>query len=131
MVRILGSYVVLNVGAIPHWSIRRRKEMTNDRQPTREEVDTELRLNHEYHNILAKFMGEHPEIVDIIFAETTYLNYSIFKAGVCEPCLGIALLALDLRKPLMQLVNAVFIQGYYRAYQKLQLDKLDCSQPRP
>lgn len=79
-----------------------------------------------YHNLIADFVKKHPDVSKALESEDDYLAYTMLKVANRNPTFGIMLdLLPDGMSSFQDALICAFTQGYYRAYQQLQLDKLE------
>jgi hypothetical protein len=78
-----------------------------------------------YHAILENFTKEHPEVVEVIAKEQEYFPYIFVKLGAnCPELYPFLAMSEPVKSELKSLFDALILQGYYRCYQKLVLEKM-------
>jgi len=78
-----------------------------------------------YHAILENFIQEHPEVSQEIVKEHEYFPYIFVKLGAnCPDLYPFLVFSESVKSELKSLFDALILQGYYRCYQKLTLEKM-------
>lgn len=84
-----------------------------------------MKKGQEYHNILNNFLTEHPEAVDEIIKEHEYFPFIIVKLShECPQLQPFLMVDEGVKAGLNSLFDALLLQGYYRCYQKMTLERM-------
>lgn len=78
-----------------------------------------------YHELVGRFLKEHPEAVESLASEQDYLAFTMIKVSSLNLMFGAMLDLPGMMDSFKEALCACFIQGYYRAYQELQLAKME------
>ena len=85
----------------------------------------DMEKGQDYHNLLNNFLSEHPEVVDEIIKEHEYFPFIIVKLRHECPELSYFLsMSEPVKETLKSLFDVLLLQGYYRCYQKMTLERM-------
>ena len=109
--------------------------MTDLPEPTEEQKDETrniLKAGREYAQVIKNFMDAHPELQEIVNNEHKYLTYDLTKAiGNVPSAVNFILSNPQFSQQLTYALGAAFIQGYYRCYERMILEKLIPEEKQP
>lgn len=91
---------------------------------TEQETEELVARGIEYHDLIAKFIEEHPEAVKSLHNEENFLAYVMLKECTRNMMFSVMVDLPGMMEPLKEVMYACFIQGYYRAWQETELSKL-------